>query len=121
LLNRDLDILSMDIYTNKEVFRSYIPSIRRFLDRGGVLSWGLVPTGCDVFGGETTEGLMAFLEDLWAFLAKAGIDRDQLLAQSLITPATCCLINPDREKTVTMAYAWLKDISRRLREKYKLI
>ena len=121
LLNRDLDILSMDIYTNREVFQAYIPSIRKFLDRGGVLSWGLVPTGCEAFSGETTEGLMAFLEDLWAFLAKAGIDRDQLLAQSLITPATCCLINPDREKTVTQAFAWLRDISRRLREKYKLI
>jgi hypothetical protein len=121
LLNRDLDILSMDIYTNREVFQAYAPSIRRFLDKGGVLSWGLVPTGCDAFSGETTEGLMVFLEDLWAFLSQAGIDRDQLLAQSLITPATCCLINPDREKTVTLAYAWLRDISRRLREKYKLI
>ena len=98
-----------------------MPAIRRFLNRGGVLSWGLVPTGCDVFEGETTEGLMDFLEDLWSFLAKAGVDKDQLLAQSLITPATCCLINPDREKTVTKAYAWLKDISARLREKYKLI
>jgi len=120
LLNRDLDILSMDIYTNREVFQAYIPAIKRFLDKGGVLSWGLVPTGCEAFSGETTEGLMDFLEDLWAFLAQAGIDRDRLLAQSLITPATCCLINPDREKTVALAFAWLRDISRRLREKYKL-
>jgi hypothetical protein len=120
LLNRDLDILSMDIYTNREVFQSYAKNIRRFLDRGGVLAWGLVPTGCDAFSGETTEGLLAFLEDLWAFLDKASIHRDQLLAQSLLSPATCCLINPDREKTVTLAYAWLREISARLREKYRL-
>jgi hypothetical protein len=35
-----------------------------------------------------------------------------------LTPATCCLISPDREKTVTKAYVWLRDISSRLREKY---
>ena len=50
----------------------------------------------------------------------AGIDRDQLLAQSLLAPATCCLINPDREKTVTAAYAWLKQVSQHLRKKYRL-
>jgi hypothetical protein len=49
-----------------------------------------------------------------------GIDRDQLLAQSLLSPATCCLINPDREKTVAQAYAWLREVSRRLRDKYHL-
>ena len=43
LLGQDLDILSLDVYTNGEVFTSYAPSIRRFLDRGGVLVWGIVP------------------------------------------------------------------------------
>jgi hypothetical protein len=43
-----------------------------------------------------------------------------LLAQSLLSPATCCLINPDREKTVTEAYAWLREVSHRLRDKYHL-
>ncbi len=48
------------------------------------------------------------------------ISREQLLAQSLLGPATCCLINPDREKTVARAYTWVKSLSRRLREKYRL-
>ena len=60
------------------------------------------------------------LESVWAALTAAGIDRDQLLAQSLLSPATCCLINPDREKTVAQAYAWLREVSHRLREKYHL-
>jgi hypothetical protein len=120
LLNRDLDILSLDIYTNGEVFQHYGPAIRRFLDRGGVLAWGLVPTGFEAFDQESTEHLMAYLESLWPTLTAAGIDRDQLLAQSLLAPATCCLINPDREKTVTKAYAWLREVSARLREKYRL-
>jgi hypothetical protein len=120
LLNRDLDILSLDIYTNGEVFHLYGKAIRRFLERGGVLAWGLIPTSTEDFQQETTERLLAYLETLWPQLLAAGIDREQLFAQSLLAPATCCLINPDREKTVAKAYSWLRDISRRLREKYRL-
>ena len=120
LLNRDLDILSMDIYTNAEIFRCYGQAIRRFLERGGVLAWGLVPTGFEAFTQESQDHLITHLEGVWATLAEAGIDRDQLLAQSLLSPATCCLINPDREKTVAQAYAWLREVSHRLRDKYRL-
>ncbi len=120
LLNRDIDILSMDIYTNGEVFQCYGQAVRRFLDRGGVLAWGIIPTGCENFAKESTDRLIAYLENLWPTLQAAGIDREQLLAQSLLSPATCCLINPDREKTVSEAYAWLREMSQRLREKYRL-
>jgi hypothetical protein len=120
LLNRDMDILSLDIYTNGEVFSAYGQAIRKFLERGGVLAWGLIPTGFEAFDQESQDHLIAYLESLWPTLYAAGIDREQLLPQSLLAPATCCLINPDREKTVAQAYAWLKETSHRLREKYGL-
>jgi hypothetical protein len=63
---------------------------------------------------------MEYLESVWDILFREGIDRDQLLAQSLLAPARCCLVNPDRSRTVTLAYAWLRELSRRLREKYRL-
>lgn len=120
LLQRDLDILSLDIYTNAEVFRCYAKDIKRFLERGGVLSWGLVPTGFETFSRESQEHLIGLLEEVWQSLVAAGIPLEQLLAQSLLSPATCCLINPDREKTVARAYSWVRELSRRLREKYRL-
>jgi len=120
LLNRDLDILSMDIYTNREVFPLYTKSIKRFLDRGGVLVWGLVPTGCLFYEAESVDSLITLLEETWTALVMAGIDRDQLLAQSLISPATCCLVNPDQGEVVAQAFGRVKEISRRLREKYCL-
>jgi hypothetical protein len=120
LLKRDLDILSMDIYTNAEIFRCYGKDIRKFMERGGVLSWGIIPTGYEAFDRESQDHLLSYLEDIWATLYQVGIDREQLLAQSLLGPATCCLINPDREKTVTRAYAWLQELSHRLRDKYGL-
>ncbi len=120
LLNRDLDILSMDLYTNGEILKCYSKAIRRFLERGGILAWGIIPTWYEAFGGTNTAQLTHYLEDLWTTLAQAGIDREQLLNQSLLAPARCCLVNPDRAKTVTLAFAWLREMSHRLREKYKL-
>ncbi len=118
LLNLDLDILSLDIYTNKEVFPSYAKSVARFLDRGGVLSWGIVPTNVEPYEKEDIDSLERQLEDVWERLIRKGIDRDLLLSRSLISPATCCLVNPDIEKTVENGFQAVKKLSERLREKH---
>ena len=120
LLNQDLDILSMDIYSNAEVFQSYAGSIRRFLDRGSVLVWGIVPTNLEPFVKESIPTLQKKIEDVWDTLVRKGIDRDLLLGQSLISPATCCLVNPDGERTVENAFSLVKNLSEILREKYRL-
>jgi hypothetical protein len=120
LLNLDIDVLSLDVYTNGEVFASYAGSIKRFLERGGVLVWGIVPTNFEPFEAETGDSLELLLEGAWQALAKKGIDRDFLFSRSLLSPATCCLVNPDREKTVEKAFGAIQKLSERLREKYRL-
>ena len=120
LLNQDLDILSMDIYSNAEVFQSYAGSIRRFLDRGGVLAWGIVPTNFEPFEKESIPTLENKIEDVWHALVSKGIDLNLLLSRSLLSPATCCLVNPDGEKTVENAFSLVKNLSEALREKYGL-
>jgi hypothetical protein len=120
LLGLNMDILSLDIYTNAEIFASYVPSIKRFLDKGGVIVWGIVPTGFELFDQEGVNSLMDQLENVWQILWKKGIDRDYMLEKSLLSPATCCLINPDKEKTVDRAFSRMQTISHRLREKYRL-
>ena len=120
LLNLDMDILSLDVYTNAGVFASYAPSIKRFLERGGILSWGIVPTNFEPFGKETPASLETVLEEVWQTLCKKGVDRELLISRSLLSPATCCLVNPDKEKTVEAAFGRVKTLSEHLREKYKL-
>jgi hypothetical protein len=39
---------------------------------------------------------------------------------SLLSPATCCLVNVDAEETVEKAFQMVKNLSARLREKFKL-
>jgi len=120
LLSLDLDILSLDVYTNGEIFSSYAAAIKRFLDRGGVLVWGMVPTNFEPFEQENIDSLEKRLEEIWTVLEEKGIDRDFLLSRSLLSPATCCLVNPDKEKTVDRAFAMIQDLSKRLRAKYSL-
>lgn len=120
LLSLDLDVLSLDVYSNGEIFINYARAIKRFLDRGGVLVWGIVPTNVEPFEKETLSSLETRLGDLWAALDQKGVDRDFLLSRSLLSPATCCLVNPDREKTVEKAFQTIRALSERLREKYRL-
>jgi hypothetical protein len=118
LLNLDLDVLSLDVYTNAEVFASYAPSIKKFLDRGAVIVWGIVPTGFEAFAREEIPSLIERLETIWEIIWAKGVDREQMLAQSMISPATCCLVNPDKEKTVERAFAAVRQMARQLRARY---
>lgn len=120
LLGLDLDVLSLDVYTNAQIFSGYAASIRKFLDRGGVIVWGIVPTGVEAFEKENFQSLISQLENVWRVLRDKGIDFDRLLSHSLLSPATCCLVNPDREKTVEKAFERIREISRRMREHYSI-
>jgi len=120
LLELDLDILSLDVYTNGEIFSSYGASIRKFLERGGVLVWGIVPTNFEPFDKENIDSLERLLKKIWSVLAKKGIDLEFLLSRSMLSPATCCLVNPDGEGTVEKAFQMIRHLSARLREEYEL-
>jgi hypothetical protein len=121
LLGLDMDVLSLDVYLNGEIFSAYAGAIRRFLDRGGVIVWGMVPTNFEPFEKESTDALQDRLTNLWQLLSRKGIDTDFLLSKSLLSPATCCLVNPDMEKTVESAFEVVRRLSARLREKYRLV
>lgn len=118
LLNLNIDVLSMDIYTNAEVFAAYAPSIKKFIEKDGVIVWGIVPTGFEAFDKENISTLTDQLESVWSVLRSRGIDTQHLLSKSMLSPATCCLINPDKEKTVEKAFKGVLELSSTMREKY---
>jgi len=119
LLNMDLDVLSLDVYSNSEIFASYATAIGKFLDRGGVIVWGIVPTGFEVFSQEEVPSLIQRIESVWKILWSKGIDREQIIARSMLSPATCCLVNPDKERTVERAFATVNHMADVLRAKYQ--
>ena len=121
LLGLDIDILSLDIYSNADIFTACTNSIKKFLDKGGILVWGIVPTGFETFEKENLDLLAFKMKHIWKALDRKGIPLDQILEHSMISPATCCLVNQDREKTVEKAFQLTNALSEDLREHYKLI
>jgi len=120
LLSLDMDILSFDVYSNAEIFAASAPSIKKFLNKGGILVWGIIPTGFETFEKENLDFLSFKLNNIWKALGKKGIDIDQIVRRSMLSPATCCLVNADKEKTVEKAFQMTRDLSRILRENYNL-
>ncbi|MGD8625224.1 MAG: hypothetical protein PVF47_05235 [Anaerolineae bacterium] len=120
LLTANLELLSFDAYARGDLFVRYAGEIARFLARGGILSWGIVPTGAADLAGQSPASLVARLEALWDHLAGAGLDREQIVHQGLLAPATCCLVNPDRTETVDRAFDMLRAVSETLRARYGL-
>jgi hypothetical protein len=89
LLSTAVDILNLDAYGYAEALALYPEEVGSFLERGGMIAWGIVPTS-DQAMEETVDSLVdRFHEVLELFVAK-GLHRDDLLASSLIMPSCGC-------------------------------
>jgi hypothetical protein len=119
LLKSKLEILSFDSFNCGAVIVNY-SSLRQFINKGGIISWGIVPTYTEILEQESIDSLQDRLETFWEDLARKGVDRGKLLRQSLLAPATCNLMNVDKEKSVEKAFEVLKNLSMKIREKYGL-
>ncbi|MFW6284048.1 MAG: hypothetical protein ACOC1H_01510 [Desulfosalsimonas sp.] len=88
ILESDADIVSFDAYSYFDKFVLYADAIRSFLNHGGILAWGIVPTGdTEAIESETPESLYALWQDQARRIEALGFERDQVIAQSLITPS----------------------------------
>lgn len=114
----ELDIISLDAFSLGRIFTRYVDEIRRFLDRGDIICWGIVPTLSEEFMRVAEEELVRLLEEMWQYLAGQALDMQQIARQAWLAPARCCLINSDGHATVERAFAVLKRLAARLKEKY---
>ncbi len=88
LLAADIDILSFDAYSYFEKVLLYAEPLKAFIDRGGILSWGLVPTSHSQYiQKETKDSLIEKWESHMERLKQKGVDAPKVIEQSLITPS----------------------------------
>ncbi len=121
LLRADIDILSFNAYGAAEVMRGYAAGIASLLDRGGCIAWGMVPTNFAEAEKEDLPTLMDRLGHIWESLEEGGVDRGLLFRRSMVTPATCCLVNPDLTVTVERSFRLVNALSKELRERFTRI
>jgi hypothetical protein len=87
LLETSVNVISFDALNYAENLALFADDVKKFLERGGVLAWGIVPTIEEEIANATPASLVARLEAAMGLLIKKGIDRDLLYERALITPA----------------------------------
>ncbi|HDH49819.1 MAG TPA: hypothetical protein ENH04_00270 [Nitrospirae bacterium] len=86
VLSSKPDIFNFDAYFFWDTIGLYPEEITSFVNNGGFIAWGVVPT-TEAIRDVTTRGLGEQLERGMSSLEKIGIPRDRLLAQALLTPS----------------------------------
>jgi hypothetical protein len=118
ITDTSIDILLFDAYDYLKNLLLFSSDIESFLDRGGILGWGIVPTTGEELGKTNVKELLNKLEDGIDALEQKGINKAELLNNSLITPS-CGLGNLSIEHAeLTMEYT--KQISFKIRDKYEM-
>jgi hypothetical protein len=88
LMESDLDILVFDAYEHMQAITLYPIELSRFLERGGCMGWGIVPTlDREAAATETVPSLLLRFEKGIDQLVSKGFDRELLLRRALITPS----------------------------------
>ncbi len=89
VLSSDIDILNFDAWGFASTLAVYAASIAAFLERGGTLAWGIVPTN-DEIGDATEQQIADKLDAAVGEFASRGIDESRLRNQSILTPSCGC-------------------------------
>jgi hypothetical protein len=115
LFSLPLEIISFNAYAYGDTVVTY-ESVRRFIEQGNFISWGIVPTLTEEYTGESVESIAARSSAMWRTLEQGGVPRETILRNSLIAPATCNLLNIDKTATVDNAFRLLREVSRLMRK-----
>ena len=117
LFSLPVEIVSFNAFAFGETAATY-DTVRRFIENGNIISWGIVPTYYDEFSKEDVLSLADRLETIWSLLEAKGVDRTLIARNSMLAPATCNLLNIDKTATVDNAFMLLKELSIYLKERY---
>lgn len=86
IIDTSVDILNFDAYSYFDRFILYEKAVRRFIEEGRIIAWGIVPTS-DAVVIETEASLITRWEAQVKQVEALGFDRERILSQSLITPS----------------------------------
>jgi len=118
VLSTNVDLLSFDAYSYAFSISLFPREVSSFLERGGILSWGMVPNMDSRLEKEDSKTLLALFDKGVSDLAGKGVDRDLLVRQSVITPQ-CGLGGLDEAQCVHVMVL-LNHLSQAIRKKYAL-
>lgn len=118
VLDLNPSVVSIDAYETAKEFLLYSDAVISYMERGGIVAWGIVPADARLFVAETTESLyekyLAIRTQLCARMPEELFD-----SRSLITPS-CGIRFADRPGSLAIMDA-AREISNRIRKTAGLV
>lgn len=115
LLETSVDVLSFDAYSYAAHVSLYPAEISAFLERGGMLAWGITPKSDDAYD-ETVESLVDRLCAAMRALVAKAIHMDDILQASLISPS--CGLGPLSEPLAEHVLDLTVGVTAAMRQRY---
>ncbi len=117
LLETKADIISFDAYHYARSLSLYPSEVKKFLDGGGAVAWGIVPNDEESLAKESAASLHDRLEEAMAPFTRHNIEFRQLIKQGLVTPS-CGLGLINSEDAAEQVLKLLTELSERIRKRY---
>jgi hypothetical protein len=108
------DVVNFDAYAYFNGVPLYPDHLRSFLDRGGILSWGIVPASATDDDLDPA-ALLRVLDDRVGQLVEKGMDRSRIYRQAILTPS--CGIGSQSLDTATRVVDVLIRLSELVQER----
>ncbi|MBT7591111.1 MAG: hypothetical protein HN561_08580 [Candidatus Scalindua sp.] len=117
LMETGVDIINFDAFGYMDSMLMYRNEVRSFLERGGIIAWGIVPT-TDSIKDITIGDLMDKMTSAVDRLVDSGIDQKLIITNSLITPScgTGTMPLEDAKKAMTLTH----ELTVKLKDKYSI-
>ena len=116
LVDAGVDVVSFDAFEFGETIAMYPEHVRRHLEQGKALAWGLVPTSARVMD-QTVDSLVGHYEEVVNKLSQASGLQKQLIHEQTILTGSCGtgtmeVLGAERVFSLT------RDVSRALRDRH---
>ncbi|MDW7675808.1 MAG: hypothetical protein SCK28_14865 [Bacillota bacterium] len=117
LFELNIKIVNFDSYLYFSSLSTQIEAIRKFLEKDGILAFGLIPTSENVLT-ETAQSLTNLFSQQLDILVKKGINEKKLVEQVMLTPS-CGTGSLTTNMAITV-YELTKAVGGKVKERYNL-
>lgn len=118
LMDAGVDLINFDAFGYGETIALYPAAVNKFIAGGGLIAWGIIPTSTAILRQTLDLLLERFTKVLDNLAQKANLDRQIILAQSLLTPS--CGTGSLSEADAEMVFDLLKELSGRVKKEFLL-
>jgi len=111
LLRTGIDIISLDSYGFSEHFFLYSKEIKDFIEKGGIIAWGLIPTSDDI--NKVDENTLEHaIVNYSTYFEKLGFDSKYFWEKSIFTPS--CGMGSLNDKQANRIFDFMKALQKLL-------